>query len=87
MRDERTCSISHDQARRVEARIVALLIAEDWPWRDHELARRVDAPLALVRASVARLQADGLATVDEQGRARASRAALRANELAQHGGS
>jgi hypothetical protein len=84
MRDERTCSISHDEARRVEARVLALLIAEDWPWREHELAQRAEAPAAVVRACVARLRADGLATTDERGRARASRAALRANELAQH---
>jgi hypothetical protein len=89
MQDERSSSFLYERAqRRLEAAILALLLAEDWPWRRGELATRLGYPPELVNVCVARLRADGLARVGDPTRGddviRASWAAVRCNELLRH---
>jgi predicted transcriptional regulator len=71
-----TSSDSH----RVDRAVYNLLVAEDHPWLLGELQSALGEPMSLVSASVARLHADGLVTHDQE-IARASRAAVRADEL------
>jgi hypothetical protein len=80
MQDERSGSIPYDDARPLEAAIVFLVVAEDYPWRLGELAARLGCSSELVRICVARLCADGL-LVGDGGTVRASRAAVRLDEL------
>ncbi len=80
MQDERSGSIPYDEVRPVEAAIVFLAVAEDYPWRLGELAARLGASPELVRISVDRLRDDGL-LVGAGETARASWAAVRLDEL------
>jgi hypothetical protein len=80
MQDERSGSVPYDQVRRVEAGIVFLLVAEDYPWRLAELEARLGCPAELVRICAARLRADGLIVGDDE-TVRASWAAVRLDEL------
>jgi hypothetical protein len=79
MQDDRIHSVwAH--SHRVDRALYNLLLAEDHPWRLRELQGALGEPMSLVNASVARLHADGLTTHD-RGMVRASRAAVRADEL------
>jgi DNA-binding IclR family transcriptional regulator len=80
MQDQRIGAAPSQQTQRIEAAILALLLAEDHPWRVSELGKTLRQPPGLVHICVARLHADGLVTYDEQ-TTRASRAAVRADEL------
>jgi hypothetical protein len=80
MQDKRSGSIPYDEMRPVEAAIVFLAVAEDYPWRLTELAERVGRPAEVVRICVARLRADGLLVGDGE-TVRASWAAIRLDEL------
>src|SRR5271166_2349073 len=71
----------YDRMRRVEAGVLALLLAEDWPWRPSELACRLGVPADLITAAAGTLRADGLLVSHGKG-VRASWAAVRGNELA-----
>jgi len=83
MRDKRSGSTPSEQARRVEQAILALLLAEDHPWRMEELQVALGDPHGLVTICVARLHADGLLDYKDNGKTmRASRAAVRGDELA-----
>lgn len=80
MQDQRIGSQPSQQTQHIERAILALLLAEDHPWRLGELQRALGDPEALLRICVGRLRADGL--VDYNGRtARASWAAVRSDEL------
>jgi len=70
----------------LEAAVLSLLLAEDWPWRRWELAARLRSPSELVGVCAARLRADGLVRDDDTRRGdneviRASWAAVRCDEL------
>jgi hypothetical protein len=85
MQDQRIGSQPSQQTQHIERAILALLLAEDHPWRLAELQKalgdQLGEPLGLVSICVARLRADGL--VAYNGRtARASWAAIRSDELA-----
>lgn len=67
--------------RAVEAAVLALLLAEDWPWLPRELAQRLRVPADLISVCEATLRADGL-VVMRNGKLRASWAAVRGDELA-----
>jgi predicted ArsR family transcriptional regulator len=88
MHDQRTYSIPHEQRRRVEAAILALVLAEDWPWRVGEIAQRLRLPADVIGLGTATLRADGLvvyartATGGSGQKLRASWAAVRGDELA-----
>jgi DNA-binding GntR family transcriptional regulator len=80
MQDQRIGSQPSQQTQHIERAILALLLADDHPWRLDELQKALGDPLGLVRICVARLRADGL--VDCNGRtARASWAVVRSDEL------
>ncbi len=85
MQDDRSDYVPYERAQQVEAAILALLLAEDWPWRVSELVERLDCLPELVRICVARLRADGLVrdevARDGSGRIRAAWAAVRCDEL------
>jgi len=86
MQDERSNPIASDRMRPVEAAVLALLLAEDWPWLPGELAQRLRLPADLIAVCEATLRADGL-VVARGGRLRASWAAVRGDELAGWGDS
>jgi hypothetical protein len=65
----------------VEAAVLALVIAEDWPWRAWELAERLGVPVDVIGVCVGRLCADGL-LVAHSDTFRASLTAIRGDELA-----
>jgi hypothetical protein len=73
--------------RPVEAAVLALLLAEDWPWLTGELAQRLRVPADLIAVCEATLRADGLVVVTRGGRLRASWTAVRGDELAGWGDS
>jgi predicted transcriptional regulator len=80
MQHQRSDSITHEQMRRVEAAILALMLAEDWPWQARELATRLNLPESTIRLGTATLRADGLIDLRDK-RLRASRTAVRCDEL------
>ncbi len=63
MHDQRSYSIPHERRRRVEAAVLALVLAEDWPWRVGELAQRLRLPADVIGLGTATLRADGLLVV------------------------
>jgi hypothetical protein len=81
MQDQRTYSIPYGRRRCVEAAVLALVLAEDWPWRVGELGQRLRVPEDVIGLSTATLHADGLLVVDAD-KLRASWAAVRGDELA-----
>lgn len=76
-----------DERRRLEAAILALVLAEDWPWRAGELAQRLSVPVDVIQVGAATLRADGLIVVTRGELLRASWAAVRGDELANWRGS
>jgi hypothetical protein len=78
--NERSDSIPYERRRCVEAAVLALVLAEDWPWCVGELAQRLRVPSDVIGLSTATLHADGLLVVDAD-ELRASWAALRGDEL------
>jgi hypothetical protein len=80
MQDQRSGSIPYENMRPLEAAIVFLLVAEDYPWRLRELEARLGCSAELVRICVGRLRADGLLVGDGE-TVRASWAAIRLDEL------
>lgn len=81
MQDQRTGSVPYDHRRGVEAAVLALVLAEDWPWRVGEVAQRLRVPEDVIGLSTGTLHADGLLVVDAD-KLRASWAAIRGDELA-----
>lgn len=81
MQDQRSSPMPSDCMRAVEAAVLTLLLAEDWPWLADELAQRLRLPADLITVCEATLGADGL-VVTRDGRLRASWAAVRGDELA-----
>jgi hypothetical protein len=81
MQDQRSRPIPSDRMRPIEAGVLALLLAEDWPWLPGELAQRLRLPADLIAVCEATLRADGL-VVTRSGKLRASWAAVRGDELA-----
>lgn len=81
MQHQRTYSLPYEQRRRVEAAILALVLAEDWPWRASELAQRLRVPADVIGLGTATLRADGLMVARGE-LLRASWAAVRGGELA-----
>jgi hypothetical protein len=85
--------IPYEDRRRVEAAVLALVLAEDFPWRADELAERLRLHADLIRLAAATLRADGLlisAPTCSRGSGeglRASWAAVRGDELAGWGDS
>ena len=80
MQDQRIGSQPSQQTQHIERAILALLLAEDHPWRLGELQKALGDPMGVVSICVGRLRADGL--VDCNGRtAGASWAAIRSDEL------
>ncbi len=79
-RDARIGSVPYDRMRSVEAAVLSLLLAEDWPWQPWEVARRLGVSVDLVGICTGRLRADGL-VLARGGAVRASLAALRCHEL------
>jgi len=71
----------YERRRRVEAAVLALVLAEDWPWRADELSYRLHLPADLIALATATLVADGL-LVSDDGKLRASWTAVRGDELA-----
>ncbi len=86
MQDQRSSPIPSDHVRPIEAAVLALLLAEDWPWLPDELAQRLRLPADLIAVCEATLRADGL-VVAHRGRLRASWTAVRGDELAGWGDS
>lgn len=93
MHDERSCSIPYEARLGVEAAILALVLAEDWPWHATEIATRLCLPRDLIGFASATLLADGLlvAAPARSGNGgggsealRASWAAVRGAELLRH---
>jgi hypothetical protein len=80
MHDQRSYSIPYERRRCVDAAVLALVLAEDWPWRVGELAQRLRVPADVIGLSTATLHADGLLVVNA-GELRASWAAVRGDEL------
>jgi len=80
MQDKRSGTVPYDEMRRVEAAIVFLVVAEDYPWRLGELGERVGCSAEVARLCVGRLRADGLLVGDGE-TIRASWAAVRLDEL------
>jgi Mn-dependent DtxR family transcriptional regulator len=83
MQDERTCSIPATQTDRIERAILALLLAEDHPWRMSELSKKLGYSPSLIAGCVARLHADGVLNRDGD-TVRTSRATIRVNNLTLH---
>jgi hypothetical protein len=81
MQHQRIDLLSYERRRRVEAAILALMLAEDWPWRADELARRLRIPVGMIGLGTATLRADGLMVARGE-LLRASWSAVRGNELA-----
>jgi hypothetical protein len=73
--------IPYEQRRHVEAAVLALVLAEDWPWRTNELAERLDVSVDVIGLATATLIADGLLITDDR-KLRASWTAVRGDELA-----
>jgi hypothetical protein len=73
----------HEQRRGVDAAILALVLAEDWPWRVSELGQRLRIPEDVIGLSTATLRADGL-LIPRGESLRASWAAVRSHELLSH---
>jgi len=88
MHHQRSDLIQHERRRYVEAAILALVLAEDWPWRVSELAQRLQLPADVIGLGTATLRADGLVISVPTGRGgsdeklRASWTAVRGDELA-----
>lgn len=88
MHNQRSDLIPHERRRHVEAAILALVLAEDWPWRVAELAQRLQLPADVIGLGTATLRADGLVIPAPTGRGgggeklRASWTAVRGDELA-----
>jgi hypothetical protein len=80
MQDQRSYSIPYERRRCVEAAVLALVLAEDWPWRVGELAQRLRVPEDVIGLSTGTLHVDGLLVVDAD-KLRASWGALRGDEL------
>lgn len=76
-------SIPYEERRRVEAAVLALVLAEDWPWRADELAQRLSLPADVIGLATAMLRADGL-LISEGDRLRASWTAVRCDELGRY---
>jgi hypothetical protein len=81
MQHQRSDLMPYERGRRVEAAILAAVLAEDWPWRIGEIAERLRLPAGAVRLGAATLQADGL-LVSRGELLRATWAAVRGDELA-----
>lgn len=81
MQHQRIDLLSYERRRRVEAAILALVLAEDWPWRASELAQRLRVPTDLIGLGTATLRADGLLVPRGGDRLRASWTAVRGEEL------
>jgi hypothetical protein len=81
MHDQRSNPVPYEQRRRVEAAILALVLAEDWPWRIGEIARRLRLPADVIGLGAATLRADGLLVLRGE-LLRATWAAVRGDELA-----
>ncbi len=81
MQDQRTYFMPYERRRPVEAAILALTLAEDWPWHVGELAQRLRIPEDVIGLSTATLRADGLLIPNGES-LRASWVAVRGNELA-----
>jgi hypothetical protein len=87
MHEQRTYLLPHERRRRIEAAILALALAEDWPWQVGELAQRLRLPLDVIGLGTATLSADGLLVPAPTGsggsgdRLRASWTAVRGDEL------
>jgi hypothetical protein len=79
--DKRSYSIPYERVRRLEAAVLALVLAEDWPWQTDELAVRLHVPTDLIGLVATTLRADGLLVMDGES-LRASWAAVRGDELA-----
>lgn len=79
-------SFPYEERRCVEAAVLALALAEDWPWRADELAERLRVPADVIALATATLRADGLLIADGE-KLRASWAAVRGDELAGWGDS
>lgn len=80
MQHQRIDLLTNEQRRRVEAAILTLALAEDWPWRANELARRLNLPADVIGLGTATLRADGLIVMRGE-LLRASWAAVRGDEL------
>jgi hypothetical protein len=80
MQHQRIDLLSYERRRRVEAAILALVIAEDWTWRAGELAQRLRLPVDLIGLGTTTLHADGL-LVPRGDRLRASWTAVRGDDL------
>ena len=78
-------SFPYEDRRRVEAAVLALVLAKDWPWRAGELAERLHLPADVIGLAAATLSADGLLASDGE-KLRASWTAVRGDELAGWGG-
>ncbi len=70
-----------EERRSVEAAVLALVLAEDWPWSADELAQRLRLSLDTIAIATATLQADGLLIVSNE-KWRATWTAVRGDELA-----
>jgi hypothetical protein len=81
MRYQRSDLIPHERRRAIEAAILALVLAEDWPWHVGELAKRLRLPADVIRLGTATLHADGLVVVRGE-KLRGSWTAVRGDELA-----
>jgi hypothetical protein len=81
MRHQRSHSIPYEHRRPVDAAVLALVLAEDWPWQVGELAQRLRIPEDVIGLSTGTLHADGLLVADAD-KLRASWAAVRGDELA-----
>jgi hypothetical protein len=80
VRDNRIHTVLSEHAQRLDRTVFNFLVAEDHPWRLRELQRTIGEPMALLNASIARLQADGLLTHNGD-TIRATWTAVRADEL------
>jgi hypothetical protein len=80
MQHQRTYLLAYERRRLVEAAILALVLAEDWPWRAGELAHRLRLSADVIGLGTATLSADGL-LVPCGDRLRASWAAVRGDDL------
>ncbi|MGA9314763.1 MAG: hypothetical protein WBV77_09055 [Solirubrobacteraceae bacterium] len=81
MQHQRTYSLPYEQRRHIEAAILALMLAEDWPWRASELAQRLHLPVDVIGLGMTTLRTDGL-LVPRGDLLRASWTAVRGDELA-----
>jgi hypothetical protein len=83
MQGKRSDLIPYERRRSIEAAILVLVLAEDWPWQAGELAQRLRVPEDVIGLSTATLHADGL-LVAHADSLRASWAAVRGDELLRH---